>query len=68
MCIVSQYGLGAWEGSLITKGGPALMSQEGRHLIFILNMDILRAIKYQRTETVDLLRKHGGKTGIDKHR
>ena len=27
-----------------------------------------RAIKYQRTETVDLLRKHGGKTGIDKHR
>ena len=35
-----QYGLGTWEGSLITEGGPALVSPEERHLIFILNMDI----------------------------
>ena len=41
MYTASRYDLGAWEGSLIIKGGPALASQEGRHLIFILNMDIL---------------------------
>ena len=35
-----QYGLGTWEGSLITEGGPALVSPEERHLIFIFNMDI----------------------------
>ena len=26
-----QCGLGSWEGSLIIKAGPALMSQERRH-------------------------------------
>ena len=36
---MSQYGLGTWEGSLITEGGPALVSPEERHLIFIFNMD-----------------------------
>ena len=41
MCTVSQYGLGSWEGSLITEGGPAMASQERRHLIFIFNMAIL---------------------------
>ena len=40
-CTASQYDLGTWERSLITEGGPALVSQEVRHLIFILNMDIL---------------------------
>ena len=42
-------GLGTWEGSLI-KGGPALGSQDGRHLIFILNMDILRWAASQATQ------------------
>lgn len=37
----SQYDLGTWEGSLITEAGPASVSQEVRHLIFILNMEIL---------------------------
>jgi hypothetical protein len=37
----SQCGLGTWEGSLIIRGGPELVSQEGKHLIFIFNMDIL---------------------------
>ena len=39
--MVSQYGLGTWEGSLINEGVPVLASQEERHLIFIFNMDIL---------------------------
>ena len=39
-CTASQCGLGTWEGSLI-EGGPALVSEEERHLIFIFNMDIL---------------------------
>lgn len=37
----SQYGLGTWEGSFIMEGGPALVSQVGRHLIFIFNTDNL---------------------------
>ena len=37
----SHYGLGTWEGNLIMEGVPALAFQEGRHLIFIFNMDIL---------------------------
>ena len=37
----SQYGLGTWEGSLIIRGGLELVSQEGEHLIFIFNMNIL---------------------------
>ena len=40
-CTVSQYGLGAWEGSLIVKGVPALASQEERDLIFMFNLDSL---------------------------
>ena len=40
----SQCGLGTWEGSLITEGGPALVSQKERHLIFIFNMDILHSL------------------------
>ena len=40
MYTVSQYCLDTWKGSLI-KGVPALVYQEGRHLIFIFNMDIL---------------------------
>ena len=35
MYTASQHGLGTWEGSLIIKGGPTLISQEGRHLIFL---------------------------------
>ena len=49
-CTVSQHGLGTWEGSLITKGGPALGSQDGRHLIFILNMGILSWAASQVTQ------------------
>lgn len=37
----SQYGLGTWEGILIIRGGLELVSQEGEHLIFIFNMNIL---------------------------
>ena len=33
----SQYGLSIWKGSLIIEGVPALASQEGRHLVFILS-------------------------------
>ena len=40
----SQCGLGTWEGSLIIEGGPTLVSQEERHLIFIFNMDILYSL------------------------
>ena len=29
---VSQYGIGAWEWSLIIEGVVALMSQKGKHL------------------------------------
>ena len=38
---VGQYDLGTWKGSLIMEGVPALVSQKGRHLIFIFNMDNL---------------------------
>ena len=38
---VSQYGLCTKEGSLITEGGTALVSQDGNHLLFIFNIDIL---------------------------
>ena len=42
---------------LITKGAQVnVKSEDG-----LTPLD--RAIKYQRTETADLLRKHGGKTG-----
>ena len=37
---LSQRGLDTGEGSLITEGASALVSQEGRHLTFIFNMDI----------------------------
>ena len=37
---LSQHGLDTGEGSLITEGASALVSQEGRHLTFIFNMDI----------------------------
>ena len=40
MYTANQYGLGTWEGTFIIEGVPALASQEGRHLIFIFNMDI----------------------------
>ena len=49
-CTVSQHGLGTWEGSLITKGGLALGSQDGRHLIFSLNMGILSWAASQATQ------------------
>ena len=39
--MVGQYGIGTWEGSLIIEAGPALVSQEERHLNFIFNLDIL---------------------------
>ena len=35
----SQYGLSIWKGSLIIEGVPELKSQNGRHLIFIFNMN-----------------------------
>ena len=34
MFTVSQPGLDTWGGSLIIEGGPAQVSQEGRHLVF----------------------------------
>ena len=37
----SRYGFGTWEGSLIIKGRHALAPQEGRHLTFVFNTDIL---------------------------
>ena len=43
-CTAGQRGLGTWEGSLIIEGGPTLVSQEERHLIFIFNMDILYSL------------------------
>ena len=39
--IVSQYGLCTKEGSLTMEGGAALASQEGIHLLFIFNINIL---------------------------
>ena len=36
-----QYDLDAWEQCLIIKGGPALVSQEEEHFIFIFNIHIL---------------------------
>ena len=42
---------------LIAKGGDVNVKTEDG----LTPLD--RAIKYQRTETADLLRKHGGRTG-----
>ena len=36
MYTVSQPGLDTWEGSLVIEGGPAQVSQEGKHLVFII--------------------------------
>lgn len=36
----SQYSLGTWEGHLIIEGAPPLAAQEGRHLMFIFNIDV----------------------------
>ena len=36
----SQYSFGTWEGHLIIEGAPPLAAQEGRHLMFIFNIDI----------------------------
>ena len=43
---VSKYqanpcGLGTWEGILIMEGAPALVSREGKHLIFVFHVAIL---------------------------
>ena len=41
MYTVSQYGLSTWEEYITSKGAQALVSQEGRNLIFSFNLDIL---------------------------
>ena len=41
MYTASQDGLGTSEGGFIMEGRPTLVSQDGRHLIFIFNTDNL---------------------------
>ena len=41
MYTASQHGLEPVKGAFIIKGGPALVSQEEGHLIFIFNISIL---------------------------